>query len=403
MGNRFPNTFIFGSATSAYQVEGGIHNTDWSAFEQAGRIREHQLVGAAANHYQLYAEDIQLAKSLGQQAFRFSIEWARVEPQPGVFDSEVIAHYRHVLERIHSLEMKAFVTLHHFTNPLWFSQAGGWHAPQAADHFVPYVQTIVTALGDLVDNWIIFNEPNVFLRHGYRLGIWPPALKSGRLRRRAWRNLIDAQQRSYGVIKAQYPHIPVGISISTIYYYPAKPNPWDQYVAKHTHAQENTAWPIATQGSYDFIGLQYYFSQRCRFQLRWPWLIQESGDRLLQTDFGWDIDPEGLYRLLQLFQRFKVPCYITENGIADAKDTMRSSYIVQHLEQVLRALQDGMDVRGYFYWSLLDNFEWLEGYAMRFGLVAVDFKTQRRTVRPSAEIYKQICLTKQLPISSTNV
>lgn len=399
MAQQFPQDFLFGSATAAYQVEGGITNTDWNVFEQAGRILNKQVVGAAANHYELYAEDIKLAKELGHEAFRFSIEWARVEPQPGQFDQAVIAHYRQVLETIRGLQMKAFVTLHHYTNPLWFSAAGGWHAAQAADRFLPYVETVTAALGDLVDSWIVFNEPNVVLRHGYNLGIWPPALKNPWLRYRAWRNFITAQQLSYQAIKAAYPTTPVGLSISAIYYYPATAYPWDHFVAKHTHARENAAWPKATQGSYDFIGVQYYFSQRCRLQLRWPWFIQESGDRLLQTDFGWDIDPAGLYHLLQSFQKFKVPLYITENGIADAKDTMRASYIVKHLEQVLRALDAGIDVRGYFYWSLLDNFEWLEGYAMRFGLVAVDFKTQQRTVRPSALVYKQICQTKKLPVS----
>lgn len=399
MADRFPEQFIFGVATSAYQVEGGITNTDWNTFEEAGNIRDQQRVGQAANHYAYYAEDIALAKQLGQTAFRLSIEWARVEPQPGQFDAAAIAHYRQVLQTIHRAGMQAFVTLHHFTNPQWFVTAGGWHAPNAAERFLPYVQKVAAELGEFVDNWIIFNEPNVVLRHGYNLGIWPPALRSPWLRYRAWRQLIRAQQASYRIIKERSPNILVGLSISTIFYYPAKFSWVDSWVAHHTHARENAAWPKATKGSYDFIGVQYYFSQRCRLQLRWPWLIQESGDRLLQTDFGWDIDPAGLYGLLQLMSKFKVPLFITENGIADANDTMRASYIVQHLEQVLRAIAAGIDVRGYFHWSLLDNFEWLEGYAMRFGLVAVDFKTQQRTLRPSAKVYQTICQTKRLPVS----
>jgi len=364
---KFPRGFLWGSATSAYQVEGGNENSDW----------EHWKVKAerACDHYHRYEEDFEIAKSLHQNAHRLSIEWARVEPEKGEFDKKEIQHYRHVLRALRRRKIKPLVTLHHFTNPLWIAERGGWENPSTVGYFESYVRYIVTQLADLCDFWVTINEPWVYLSEGYLYRRWPPETCDPVAALKVGKHMLRAHRGAYHLIHAIQPKARVGIAYSlACVRMPMHINPlswWERTCITWAEVQ-------------DFIGVNYYRS------------VNPLGDELPESDIGWKIYPEGLYVVLMELERFSLPVYVTENGIADAEDEKRADFISDHLVSVWRALQEGIDIRGYFYWSLLDNFEWAQGFGPRFGLVEIDYETMERKVRPSAQVFSRIAKANSL-------
>jgi beta-glucosidase len=366
---RFPNKFLWGSATSAYQVEGGNESSDWEHWKvKAGR---------ACDHYHRFEEDFDIAKSLNQNAHRLSIEWARVEPEKGEFDEKEIDHYRKVLQALRRRGIKPLVTLHHFTNPLWIADQGGWENPGTVGHFESYVRYAVTQLADLCDFWITINEPWVYLSEGYLHGRWPPERRDPMAAYKVGKHMLLAHQTAYRIIHEIQPKAKVGIAYSMSHLR----LPWKAKLNLAFLLERSLLKWAEVQ---DFIGVNYYRSIT-------PINLRPLGSRKLpRTDVDWEIYPEGLYQVLMELKDRNLPVYITENGLADAKDQSRANYIVDHLVSVWRTLQEGVDVRGYFYWSLLDNFEWARGFGPRFGLVEVDYKTMERKVRPSAKAYARI-------------
>lgn len=378
----FPRGFLWGSATSAYQVEGGNENSDWESFGKlpSATLRTGGInlprAGKACDHYHRFEEDFTIAKSLNQNAHRFSIEWARIEPEKGEFDEKEVEHYRQVLQALRRRRIKPLVTLHHFTNPLWVAERGGWENPSTVGYFESYVRYTVTQLADLCDFWVTINEPYIILSEGYLWGNWPPGKRDPFAAFRAEKNLMRAHRDAYQIIHTIQPKARVGIAHSLA------------SIRLPLRAWYSSFWERAIvdrAGPQDFIGVNYYRSISPRVFNPWG-----RGGSLQRSDSGWEIYPEGLYCILKDLRKFNLPIYITENGIADAEDEKRANFISDHLVAVWRALQEGVDIRGYFYWSLLDNFEWAHGFGPRFGLVEVDNKTMKRTIRPSAQVYARI-------------
>lgn len=402
---KFPEGFFWGSATSAYQVEGGIKNNDWAEAARRGMVPP---AGRACDHYNRHEEDFDIAKSLGQNAYRFSIEWARIEPEEGKFDKIEIEHYRKVLKALRERGIEPFVTLWHFTLPVWFARMGGFENPESPKIFSRYCEYVVKNLGqgsgvhpvksgeadakqfDGVRFWITINEPSIFALMGFLNGVGPPFKKWFRpfsLFRylQTLENLAVSHNVVYQRIKTINPGFQIGVATQNMNF-ESNRNPFNRLLAKFSiWLFWNHRFLQKIQKYQDFIGLNYYIHKR-------------FGDKAVydKSDRGWDIYPKGIYNVLMELKRHHKPVYITENGIADAKDTKRAKFIKEHLYWVKRAIDDKVDVRGYFYWSLLDVFEWEYGFESKFGLVEVDFKTMERTIRPSAYEYKKICEANSL-------
>ncbi|MFZ1654357.1 MAG: family 1 glycosylhydrolase [Candidatus Moraniibacteriota bacterium] len=403
----FPKGFLWGAATAAHQVEGGQHN-DWSEWEKqnANRLaRESEasfrwnphwkkfeseatdpanyISGTTCDHWNRYEEDFDILKSLNLSAYRFSIEWSRIEPEMGKFDEAAIEHYRQVISALRARGIEPFVTLWHWTLPVWIVEKGGILAPKFQEYFERYAERISLRLGKDVRFWITLNEPDVVASHGYLKGTWPPQLRNPILYFAALRNLIRAHRLAYRTIKNHSPHAEVGIAKHNIWFEAAGGTMWNRLLKKIADLLWNHWFLGQISQSQDFIGLNHYNHHRID-----GWF--NNNENKIQTDFGWEYYPESLYHALVELKSYGKPIYITENGIADTNDELRQKFIPTALTAMERAIAEGVDVRGYFYWSLLDNFEWDKGYWLKFGLVAVDRKTQQRTVRPSARVYADL-------------
>jgi len=383
---KFPKGFLWGSATSAHQVEGNNTLNDWYRWEEAGKIKNGERSGLACDHYNHFREDIDLLVSLSQNAYRFSIEWSRIEPRPGEINRAELEHYRKVLEYLRARGVKSFVTLHHFTSPLWFD----WEGAMSVEYFARFSELIAKELGHLVDFWCTVNEPNILAKHGYLEGDFPPGRRDVGSFFRVLNNLIHGHNASYNAIHSVLPHALVGMAKDNTYYIEA-PGRLDRLVTLLNHEIRNRYFLDRTK--FDFIGLNYYGSKKLRFDCASPQSFYASKVKLglPTTDMGWEIVPWGLSHVISDLCGFGKPIYITENGIADAGDSKRKEFIKQHLKVIHQAISVGTDIRGYFYWSLLDNFEWGFGFGPRFGLVAVDYSTGERRVRDSAGWYAEVC------------
>lgn len=398
---KFPAGFLWGAAASAYQVEGGIENTDWAKAACEGRVPE---CGRAADHYYRYEEDFNIARELGHTAHRLSVEWARIEPEEGKFDEREIAHYRKVLEALHARGITPYVTLWHFTLPLWFSERGGFEQKDSPEIFARYAAYVAERISDLCSRIGTINEPMVVGSQGWLTGEWPPFKRIPLIQRMAmqdrarvgelapkvsWRhpflyffrverNFIRAHNAAYDAIKRVAPHVEVSLVKHTVYFHS------DGRLLNRLKARvANWYWTYRFMNRVirkcDSIGLNYY--QHKKF-----------GDTATyeKSDMGWNIYPEGIYGALMLLWRYRKPLFVSEAGIADADDSRRADYIRRQVAGVAEAIAAGADVRAHLYWSLLDNYEWALGFEKRFGLVEVNYDTLERTVRPSAYVYKRI-------------
>jgi len=383
----FPKNFLFGSATSAHQIEGGLNN-DWSKWEKIpGNIKDGSNSQVACDSWNCWWEDLKLLKKTGQNAYRFSIEWSRIEPQKGEFDEKAVLRYREILKGLKSSGIKSMVTLFHFTLPLWISGTGGFENRKNTYYFVRFCRKIASELGDLIDLWSVLNEPNVYVLMGYFRNDWCPAKKSYFLGFKTFFNLIAAHNRAYRAIKKIVPKSQIGIALNMASYVPIGKNWLDRTVSWWAREAGHRFFLRRIKKNLDFLGINHYM----KFQLRWkkPRLVAVLD--ALSSDFGWHITPTGIYDVITENRHYKLPIYITENGIADEKDRLRPDFIRDYLRQVARAIGDGADVRGYFHWSLLDNFEWAEGYKMKFGLFTID-----RKPRASASVYQRIIETNSI-------
>lgn len=413
---RFPKDFLWGAATSSHQSEGNNTNNDWWQWEQHIPLKMHS--GQACDEWNRFEDDFKLAGALGFTAHRFSLEWSRIQPSPGQFDTLALEHYRQMVLSLRSKGIEPIVTLNHFTIPLWLVSQGGWFSKNSPELFAQYVQKATEALGSDVHYWITLNEPAVYTYKSYMIGQWPPGEKSTKKAFKVVQNLAKAHVLAYGKIKEVYAQKGwnepmVGIAQQVLIFAPcSKLSLWDRLSAKlrdqvinHLFVQALIRGKAKVFGVFsmrlpkartlDFIGLNYYTREYVRNR---GFLLSNilGSECVLEKPLikknclGWEIYPQGLYTFLKAFSKYKLPILISENGICTNDDTQRSEFIVEHLKAVALAIKEGAPVIGYLYWSLLDNYEWAEGFAPRFGLIEVDYTTQARKIRESARKFEKI-------------
>ena len=424
----FPEGFLWGAATSAHQVEGNNTNNHWWAWEQeGGHIHDGSVSGRACDHYNLYETDFELARELGHTVHRFSIEWSRIEPREGKWNEKEIEHYRKVIQALLDRDIIPMVTLHHFTNPIWLQEKGGWLNPQSVELFERYTRVVVETMGDLIPFYNTINEPMMVAVLGYLLGMHPPCHTDFDEFFTVGRHLLMAHGKCYRAIhetvrdKGFSIKPQVGIVKQIPYFAPL--NPDSDADVEQAKLMDDTInrWYLEgihtgilappfgkgeeldyLKDSWDFIGVNWYTRI---LATPMPEAPEEASQTLSiapegaeTTDMGWEVYPEGFYHSLMSVKKYKKPVYVTENGIATLDDTQRCRYILRHLYQLHRAIKDGLDVRGYMYWSLIDNFEWAEGFAKRFGLIEVNYDTMERTPRPSAYLYRNIIKSNRITV-----
>ena len=383
MATSFPQGFRWGTATAAHQVEGGNWNNDWWAWEHAPNSPCEEPSGDACDQLNRYDSDIALCAALGFDNYRFSIEWSRIEPEPGEFSIAALDHYRRVLASCHAHGIEPVVTFHHFTTPRWVVAEGGWHTSSTVDRFLRFAEKSVNHLGDLIGTACTINEPNIVSFVGYQMGFFPPGSTDDAEFAAANANFIDAHRRVVPVLKGGPGDFPVGLTLSMADYQPVPPDDADA-IARRDHVRavsEDQFLDIVRDD--DFLGVQVYSRTRVGAN---SVLGGEEGVPTLPM--GYEFWPESLGACLRRAWDYtggSVPLLVTENGIGTNDDPQRIEYVQRALEGVLACIDDGIDVRGYTYWSLMDNFEWAFGYRPRVGIIAVDRATQRRTVKPSGE------------------
>lgn len=379
---------------SSHQVEGGNSNNDWYAWEEAGKTLGRS--GKATDYWNKYQQDNAIAQDLGCSAFRFSLEWSRIEPADGEFNKEAIEHYRNVLQDLKTKGMQRVVTLCHWTLPLWFAQKGGWHGKNPEKDFVRYCEFVIKELGDEIDILITLNEPTIPLNKGYLAGVFPPGKKSIAAFWTARNNMIKAHSECYKLVKNIKPELPVGITQFCNTFETAGVLRIFNGLAKKFEVFYNWGFVKKSLDFHDFVGVDYYAT--FVFSLKYPFIARKTTmDRW--TDMNWGIYPQGLYDVcMEAQSEFQKPIYIFENGLADANDKHRKDFIRDHLMFLHKAIDGGADVRGYFYWSLTDNFEWNKAFEPRFGLVEINYETLERKIRPSALEYAKICKNNELEL-----
>jgi len=378
-------TFLWGVATSAYQVEGGIEHCDWSEFE--GTLQGVEGAGEACGHYEHALEDIRLVRQAGFSAYRFSLEWSRIEPSPGRFDEEAIAHYRDMVLLAHAEDLEPIVTLHHFTLPIWLSRRGGVMAPDFTGHFERFAEKV----GGEIDArfWVTINEPMILAVMGYLDGSWPPGKRSLADALRAARSLARAHRAAYRVLKRR-PGRRVGIAKHLTVFQPYRPNrPLDRLGARVQDRLFNRWFFSLVGGTLDFVGINYY----ARTYARGLFGTCRSRPGEVVSQMGWVADAEDFRTVLQRARILEIPILITENGIATEDDDVRERYIKDHVRVVLQERAEVGPIFGYLYWSLWDNFEWREGWRPMFGIAPRPEGGERLSLRPSGELLAEIART----------
>lgn len=412
---------MWGAATSSHQVEGDNENNDWWAWEQiAGRIEDGTRAGLAANWWRVAEDDLALAAKLGHNTHRLSLEWSRLEPIEGAWDEAACVRYREILTAMRRLGIRPMVTLHHFSLPLWLYEQGGWENSKAVACFARYAERVLDALGDTCTLWVTINEPMVHAVYGHVFGVWPPGYGGLRVARRVMIHQAEAHARAYEIIHRLAPDAQVGFSKHIHLFDPSDPRRLADRLAAglldrvfNTGPTEALCFAVApfplsralarrdARPVADFIGLNYYSRSMVRLDLgcrdemflhRFP-----HPDSPYSMD-GWgEIYAEGLYRALVRLHEYGLPIYVTEFGVPDSDDSLRPRFIVEHVEAMRRAANEGVPLRGAYFWSLVDNFEWAAGWSARFGLIGLDIETQRRIIHHSAQVYRRIAQTNGLP------
>jgi beta-glucosidase len=385
----FPDGFLWGTATAAHQVEGGNWNNDWWAWEHQPGSGCTEPSGDACDHWHRWPEDVRMLARLGFGAYRFSLEWSRIEPEEGEFSQVALDHYRRMCAACWEAGLEPVVTFHHFTTPRWVAARGGWADPATADRFARFCERAARHLGDLTARACTINEPNIVAHHGYLSGVFPPGERDPELRRRAAGVFADAHRKAAAAIKAGPGGPPVGLTLAM--------SDWQAVAGgeagRDAQRREDEQVFLEAASDDDFIGVQTYTRRRVGPQ---GLLDPEPGAR--RTIMGYEFWPQALGATIRRAAEVTgVPVLVTENGVATGDDAERVEFVRRALESVLDCLADGVDVRGYFYWSALDNFEWAHGYGPTFGLVAVDRATQVRTPKPSAAWLGGVASANALP------
>jgi beta-glucosidase len=378
LGRSFPPGFTWGTATAAHQIEGGNSNNDWWTFEHTPGSGCAEPSGDCCDSWNRWEEDADLVAALGLDDYRFSVEWSRIEPAEGEFSQAALAHYRQQCVGLRERGVDPVVTFHHFTTPQWLAAQGGWETDLALERFGRFCAVTTEALGDVMARACTLNEPNIVATMGWHAGMFPPGKKDVDLSRAVAARFVSAHRLAVDIIRAGAPGVPVGLTLSMTDYQLADGGEQQLESIRH-HAED--VFLDATKGD-DFLGVQVYTRM-----LIGPHGWAGYGEGVPVLDMGYEFYPASLGNCLRRAWEYtggSVPLLVTENGIGTRDDGQRIDYVRQALSGVLEALADGVDVRGYTYWSLLDNFEWAMGYRPKFGIVEVDRDTFTRTPKASA-------------------
>lgn len=413
--------FMFGTATASTQIEGGDRSNMWFKWSEEGHISDSSSSITGCDHWNRVEQDTELLKTLGVQTHRMSLEWSRIEPSPRVFAPGALNHYRNEIQLLLENDIKPVITLHHFSDPIWFHDRGGWSKPENIELFIEYARYVVENLGDLVTDWITFNEPNVYIMFGYQLGLYPPGKKGLKEAFKVKAEIIKTHVGLYDLIHrirtengfkgktmvGAAMHLRIFDGLTWVGKCIARAADYffnRQFMEGLTTGHLQFPLPCRDyrnrRGQYaDFLGINYYTRNIVEFAwdptLYFHKLVTDKG--LNKSDLGWDIYPEGIYRVCKTYyDKYRLPIYITENGISDKLDNRRPDFIIDHLAYLAKAVQEGVPIERYYHWTLMDNFEWLEGESANFGLYHNDFRTQERTPRRSAYLYAQLCRTKEV-------
>ena len=405
----FPKRFLWGAATSAHQVEGGLHNQwtvwelenaqsraaqaeyhwhdtpHWPLIQKAAKTPANYVSGKATDHRNRYETDFDLLTDMHMNAYRFSIEWSRIEPKEGVWDPEAIAYYKQYLAALRARDIEPIVTLVHFSLPVWFVEKGGFEKRSNNRYVTRYAEKIMSELGASIRYIITINEPEVYAHESYLRQEWPPGKSSKWLAYRVMQNQLACHRAMARSLKQVNPRYKVGIAKNTVHFYPGDDSWLSRASANSMQYFQDTFWVKKVVRSCDFLGLNYYQSQRV---LGYRTHNSEAAD---YSDVDWMLAPGDIEYVLERWaQKFKKPILITENGLADGADVHRKDFIQQTIIAMERALKAGVPLLGYIHWSLTDNFEWAYGKWPRFGLAAVHYGTGERTLRPSAQWFGRV-------------
>lgn len=422
---RFPDDFWWGTASAGHQIEGGNVHSNWWAWEQTGQVNDGSVSGQACDYWNRWPEDHDLIESMGHNSVRMGVEWARIEPEDGRFDDEAIDRYVAQLSDLRGRGIKTCLTLYHWVLPQWLTEQGGWLAAHSVNRFERFVRRVIPRVAPHVDLWVTLNEPMVPVLAGYVAGYHPPCERNFLHAAGVFRALLEAHTRAYRAVHDLVPSAPDGSATMVGYaaayqfvepLHPSGPlNAPERAVGSVVKHVSYGAWDKAIQtgkvplpfgrgqqirglkGTIDWLGVNYYM--RISVVLKPSALSNvaagsfDAPEGIEFTDMGWQVYPPGFEKtLLDAWSRLGVPIWITENGCADAGDELRRRYLLTHITAVGRAIEGGADIRGYFQWSLMDNFEWREGFEKRFGLIEVDFDDPALPRRPrqSAAMYREI-------------
>ena len=405
---KFPKNFLWGVATSAHQIEGGQHNqwsvwelenakalaaqssyqfddlSNWPEVKRSAQTPSNYVSGRATEHYARFAEDISLVRKLNLNAFRLSIEWSRVQPEQGAWDAGAVKHYKEVLAELKKQGIEPMVTLFHFTLPVWFAEMGGFEKRANVKFFVEFAERILSELGGTIRYVITINEPEIYASQSYLEAKWPPQVQNRAQYRRVLANLAFAHNTIAKKLHAASRRYRISVAKNSAYIYPGDDSALSVRAAAVMQYQRDDMFLRKVIKQCDFLGVNYYFSERV-----YGYRVHNPDERL--NDLGWDMQPQYLERALErLSEKYKKPIIVTENGLADASDEDRQWWLMQTILAMQRAMRSGVELLGYFHWSLTDNFEWDKGYWPRFGLYAVDYRTMERTPRPSAVWFAKV-------------
>lgn len=405
---KFPKRFLWGAATSAHQAEGGNYNQwsiwelenakslatqapyqfddleNWSDIKKDATNPANYVSGKAANHYELYEQDIELLQRMNMNAYRFSIEWSRIEPEQGAWNVSEVEHYRKVLEACRKRGITPVVTLFHFSLPVWFAEMGGFEKKSNVRLFADFAERVLQELGDAVTYVITVNEPVVYATECYREGRWPPQGQSWLRMRRVIVNLALAHNMVASRLHENSRRYKVSVAKNSVYVYPGDDSILSVQTAAFLQYLQDDYYLKKVIKSCDFLGINFYFGDRI-----YGYRTHNPDNRF--NDVGWDMQPQLIQRVLErLSEKYDKPILITENGLADSADAHRQWWITQTIIAMQKAMANGVELIGYIHWSLLDNFEWDKGTWPRFGLIKVDYRTMKRTPRASAVWFAKI-------------
>ncbi len=420
---KFPKDFLMGTSVSAVMVEGGNRNTNWFKWCEEGHVKDGSHIMRGTDHWNRYPDDIQIMKELNNDTFCTSVEWSRIEPEKGKYDMEAIGHYRDEISLLIKNGIRPMITLYHFSNPIWFDEMGGWENRKSVELFSKYARFVVSQLGDLVNDWITFCDINITLICQYLWAWFPPGKRDANILIKAIKNVIRSHISVYQEIhkvreENNFPgETLAGLALHLRAMEPLRNNFSDKLANKFAKyfSQDMIltgmttgkfgfplgfgGYPAGKGKFYDFIGINYFTRSIVRFKPSVKDLFCELGvkENAEVTEGQWEIYPEGMYHVCkEYYKKFDAPIFIVQNGLMEKVEKKRPRIIYENLKNVAMLIEEGIPIKRFYIWTLIDIFECHQGESMKLGIVENDFETQTRTIRKSGYLYGEVCKNKQV-------